>query len=75
MVGEYKNEGAKMVFQNHTYCQLCLENRSHTCVCGLFQVIKLISSDLYVYELTGKNVILHKALGLYPLRLLIKIIP
>ena len=26
VVDGYKNEGAKKVFQNHRYCQLCLKN-------------------------------------------------
>ena len=41
------------VVPDHRYCQLCLGNWCHVCVCGLFQVIQ-ISGDLYVYELTSK---------------------
>ena len=43
-----------MVFQNHGYCQLCLENGCYTC---LFQVIHQISPkvDLYVYESTSMS--------------------
>jgi len=41
-----KTEGAKKVCKNCKHWQLCLENRCHTYVCRLFQVIKHISAGV-----------------------------
>ena len=46
-----KNREQNKVFRNQTYCQLYLENECHVSVCSLFQVLKHISTGLYVYEL------------------------
>jgi len=68
----YKIEGANsskiiVIFSNTLKLAV---NGCHKCVCNLFQVIKHISTDLYVYELTligppknvtGKHDILLKA--------------
>ena len=40
---QVKKEGAKKVFQNHMYCQLCLRRECkwcHMCVCSPHQVIR-----------------------------------
>ena len=40
--------GTKKGDKNHRYCQLCLENGCHTCVCSVFQVIKTRTSQRLV---------------------------
>ena len=48
--GWVNNEGGKTkILKNHRNCRLCLENGCYMHVCSLFQVIKHISTDLYVH--------------------------
>ena len=53
MSGRVKNEGAKKVFQNHRYCQLCLKSECKWChMCVVYSPFQVIRHILKFVNLT-----------------------